>query len=84
MMLVDRLDRRGDGLRRLRRAARGIYRQDRLQPLRRHDALQSGFPPDADQKSDDTPDTRWGIFGRVNVSTKFGEIRDGLEHHYDR
>ena len=21
---------------------------------------------------------RWGIFGRVNVSTRFGEIRDGL------
>jgi type II secretory pathway pseudopilin PulG len=28
----------------------------------------------------DGPDARWGIFGRVNVSTKFAEIKDGLSN----
>jgi type II secretory pathway pseudopilin PulG len=30
------------------------------------------------QKSPDTEDGRWGVFGRVNQSTKFDEIKDGL------
>ncbi len=29
------------------------------------------------KNKDDTEAMRWGIFGRVNVSTKFGEIKDG-------
>ena len=32
------------------------------------------------KEKDDTPERRCGIFGRVNVSTKFGEIRDGLSN----
>ena len=31
-------------------------------------------------KDDDTAAKRWGIFGRVNVSTTFDEIRDGLSN----
>jgi prepilin-type processing-associated H-X9-DG protein len=38
------------------------------------------FVPAPIKKGDDTPEKRWGIFGRVNVSTKFGEIRDGLSN----
>ena len=54
--------------------------QDRLQPLRRHDVLRSGLF--ARRRSERADDTRrpWGIFGRINVSTKFGEIRDGLSN----
>ena len=28
----------------------------------------------------DSAETRWGIFGRVNVSTSYGEVRDGLSN----
>ena len=38
-----------------------------------------GFHPTPLRKGlTETPDMRWGIFGRVNESTTFGEIRDGL------
>jgi type II secretory pathway pseudopilin PulG len=35
------------------------------------------FPKPFKGKDDDTPEKRWGIFGRVNVSTKLDEIKDG-------
>jgi prepilin-type processing-associated H-X9-DG protein len=41
----------------------------------------SGSPPmipDGDPTNNESQ--RWGIFGRVNVSTTFGEIRDGLSN----
>lgn len=38
------------------------------------------FPSPFKGKDDDTPDKRWGIFGRVNVSTTFKEITDGLSN----
>ena len=38
------------------------------------------FVPAPITKANDTPDTRWGIFGRVNVSTRFGEILDGTSN----
>ena len=65
----------------------GIYAQDGLQPLRRHDALRAGLPPGIGNTKSKvtTPERRWGIFGRVNESTKFSEIRDGtVEHDHDR
>jgi prepilin-type processing-associated H-X9-DG protein len=40
------------------------------------------FLPAPMKKSDDTPDTRWGIFGRVNVGTTFGQIRDGMSNTF--
>jgi prepilin-type processing-associated H-X9-DG protein len=36
------------------------------------------FPSPLKSQADDTPAKRWGIFGRVNVSTKFSDISDGL------
>jgi prepilin-type processing-associated H-X9-DG protein len=36
------------------------------------------FPNPFQGKADDTPSKRWGIFGRVNVSTTFKEITDGV------
>lgn len=33
-----------------------------------------------DKEKDDTPEHRWGIFGRVNVSSTFGGVRDGLSN----
>ena len=38
------------------------------------------FPSPFKPKEDDTPKTRWGVFGRVNVSTTYKEIRDGLSN----
>jgi prepilin-type processing-associated H-X9-DG protein len=38
------------------------------------------FPSPFKGKKDDTPNKRWGIFGRVNVSTKFDEITDGTSN----
>ena len=38
------------------------------------------FVPAPITKANDTPDTRWGIFGRVNVSTKPSEILDGTSN----
>ena len=38
------------------------------------------FVPAPITKANDTPDTRWGIFGRVNVSTKVSEILDGTSN----
>ena len=38
------------------------------------------FYPDPFTTEDDTEENRWGIFGRVNVSTKFDEIRDGTSN----
>jgi prepilin-type processing-associated H-X9-DG protein len=38
------------------------------------------FPTPFKGKADDTPQKRWGIFGRVNVSTKFKEITDGVSN----
>jgi prepilin-type processing-associated H-X9-DG protein len=35
------------------------------------------FPSPFTGKADDTPNKRWGIFGRVNVSTTYAEITDG-------
>jgi prepilin-type N-terminal cleavage/methylation domain-containing protein/prepilin-type processing-associated H-X9-DG protein len=35
-------------------------------------------PPYLAQLGTDNPLKMWGIFGRINVSTTFGEIRDGL------
>ena len=54
-------------------------RTDRVQPVRCHDVLSSrtSFPPLQETKTDDTEAKRWGIFGRVNVGTKFDEISDG-------
>ena len=45
--------------------------------MRRHDVLRAGLlsRPFTGQ-NDDTPAKRWGIFGRVNVSTQFKEITD--------
>jgi prepilin-type processing-associated H-X9-DG protein len=49
---------------------------------RRHCALDAGSPGaivfHPGVVADDSPRARWGIFGRVNVSTKWGEIWDGL------
>jgi prepilin-type processing-associated H-X9-DG protein len=36
------------------------------------------FPKPFKSEADDTPAKRWGIFGRVNVSTSFAEVKDGL------
>ncbi len=38
------------------------------------------FYPDPFTAEDDTEEKRWGIFGRVNVSTKFDEITDGTSN----
>ena len=38
------------------------------------------FPTPFKDKTDDTEKRRWGIFGRVNVSTKFIEILDGTSN----
>jgi prepilin-type processing-associated H-X9-DG protein len=38
------------------------------------------FLPTPLKEDDDTPGTRWGVFGRVNESTKFSEIRDGFSN----
>ncbi len=38
------------------------------------------FPKPFTGKNDDPPAKRWGIFGRVNVSTQFKEITDGLSN----
>ena len=38
------------------------------------------FPSPFKGKKDDTPAKRWGIFGRVNVSTTYKEIRDGVSN----
>jgi prepilin-type processing-associated H-X9-DG protein len=38
------------------------------------------FPSPFKSEKDDTPNNRWGIFGRVNVSTTYKEIRDGLSN----
>ena len=38
------------------------------------------FPKPFTGKDDDPPEKRWGIFGRVNVSTQFKEIKDGLSN----
>jgi prepilin-type processing-associated H-X9-DG protein len=38
------------------------------------------FPKPFKDKKDDTPQKRWGIFGRVNVSTTWKEVRDGLSN----
>jgi prepilin-type processing-associated H-X9-DG protein len=38
------------------------------------------FPTPFKDKKDDTPEKRWGIFGRVNVSTKNDEIADGTSN----
>ena len=38
------------------------------------------FVPAPITKANDTPETRCGIFGRVNVSTKFTEILDGTSN----
>jgi prepilin-type processing-associated H-X9-DG protein len=38
------------------------------------------FPKPFKDEKDDTPEKRWGIFGRVNVSTTYKEIRDGLSN----
>ena len=38
------------------------------------------FPAPFKDKTDDTEEKRWGIFGRVNVSTKFDEIKDGTSN----
>jgi len=38
------------------------------------------FPSPFTGKKDDTPNKRWGIFGRVNVSTTYKEITDGLSN----
>ena len=40
----------------------------------------SFYPTPFKGKKDDKPEKRWGIFGRVNVSTKFKEITDGLSN----
>jgi prepilin-type processing-associated H-X9-DG protein len=38
------------------------------------------FPSPFKGKDDDTPQKRWGIFGRVNVSTTFKEVADGTSN----
>jgi prepilin-type processing-associated H-X9-DG protein len=38
------------------------------------------YPAPFKGKEDDTPAKRWGIFGRVNVSTTFRDISDGLSN----
>ncbi len=38
------------------------------------------FPKPFTGKNDDPPEKRWGIFGRVNVSTQFKEVKDGLSN----
>ncbi len=38
------------------------------------------FYPEPFTAEDDTEEKRWGIFGRVNVSTTFSEIRDGTSN----
>ncbi len=38
------------------------------------------FPKPFTGKDDDPPAKRWGIFGRVNVSTTFGDVADGLSN----
>jgi prepilin-type processing-associated H-X9-DG protein len=38
------------------------------------------FPKPFKGKEDDTPQKRWGIFGRVNVSTAWKDVRDGLSN----
>ena len=38
------------------------------------------FPAPFKSQADDTPAKRWGIFGRVNKSTKFGDITDGMSN----
>jgi prepilin-type processing-associated H-X9-DG protein len=40
------------------------------------------FPRPFTDKNDDTPEKRWGVFGRVNVSTKFSvtEVKDGMSN----
>jgi prepilin-type processing-associated H-X9-DG protein len=38
------------------------------------------FPSPFKDKDDDTPQKRWGIFGRVNVSTTLKEITDGTSN----
>jgi prepilin-type processing-associated H-X9-DG protein len=40
----------------------------------------SFYPAPFKGKVDDTPDRRWGIFGRVNVGTSFKEVRDGMSN----
>ncbi len=40
-----------------------------------------GFHPKLkSDTAEDSPERRWGIFGRVNVGTKFDEVQDGLSH----
>jgi hypothetical protein len=34
----------------------------------------------ASKKAEESEATRWGIFGRVNVSTKYGDITDGVSN----
>ena len=37
------------------------------------------------QVAGDRAKVRWGIFGQVNVSVSFADIRDGnIQYHYDR
>jgi prepilin-type processing-associated H-X9-DG protein len=38
------------------------------------------FPKPFKDEKDDAPQKRWGIFGRVNVSTTYKEIRDGTSN----
>jgi len=38
------------------------------------------YPKPFTGKIDDPPAKRWGIFGRVNVSTTFKEVADGLSN----
>ena len=38
------------------------------------------YPAPFKDKTDDTEAKRWGIFGRVNVGTKFDEIEDGTSN----
>jgi prepilin-type processing-associated H-X9-DG protein len=37
-------------------------------------------PSPIENEAADTANKRWGIFGRVNVNTTFGEVRDGLSN----
>lgn len=38
------------------------------------------YPAPFKNKEDDTEAKRWGIFGRVNIGTKFGDITDGTSN----
>ena len=72
--------RRRDGLRRVRRAHAAFTLKTGYNLCDATMHYDPDFLPAGITKSNDTPERRWGIFGRVNVSTKFGEIRDGLSN----